>query len=258
MRESIRVIRGCTAPPTAMPDSRTHRGPHPEDAALFAPAAWPALRQATAELCWLFTRGYAKTSALKLVGDRHRLAGRQRSAVDRCACADSARIDRAGRRLGSDALAGRVVRVDGYNVLTTVEVALGGGVVLASCDGTYRDIASMHGTYRKVAETMPALELLGGMTAASRAGTWCWYFDRPVSNSGRLKKIIETLAAERGWRWQVELVPDPDAVLAISADPVATADSAVLDRCGTWFNFAREAIDRGVPMANVVPMAADA
>jgi hypothetical protein len=237
-----------------MPDSRSHRGPHPEDAILFAPSAWPALREATADLCWLLSREYATPSALKLVGDRHQLTGRQRAAVERCACADADRRRRDSRRAAAPELAGRPLRLDGYNVLTTIEVALGGGVLLAACDGTIRDIASMHGTYRKVAETMPALELLGGMAGALQTGTWFWYFDRPVSNSGRLRKIMETLAAERGWPWQVELVPSPDAVLAESADIIATADSAVLDRCRQWFNLAREVIERRVPNATVVPL----
>jgi len=39
-------------------------------------------------------------------------------------------------------------------------------VILAARDGAYRDMASMHGSYRKVAETLPALELLGRTIAA--------------------------------------------------------------------------------------------
>jgi hypothetical protein len=238
-----------------MPDSRTHRGPHPEDAKLFAPAAWPALQQAAADLCWLLSRDYAAPSALKLVGDRHQLSVRQRSALERCACSDACRAGRESRRVGVDRLAGRALWLDGYNVLTTLEVALGGGVILAACDGTYRDIASMHGTYRKVAETLPALELLGRVSEASGAATWTWYLDRPVSNSGRLKSIMTELAAQRGWPWQIELVQNPDAVLASSAEIIATADSVVLDRCRQWCNLAREVIDRYVPKANVVPLA---
>ena len=98
-------------------------------------------------------------------------------------------------------------------MLTTIEAALGGGVLLVACDGTFRDMASMHGSYRKVAETLPALELLGRMIADLGVTESVWYLDRPVSNSGRLKGIMEQLAAERGWAWRVELVDDPDAVL---------------------------------------------
>ncbi|HUJ43074.1 MAG TPA: DUF434 domain-containing protein [Opitutaceae bacterium] len=238
-----------------MPDTRTHRGPHPEDAKLFAPAAWPALRRATTDLCWLLSRDYAAASALKLVGDRYQLAARQRAALERCACPDTARGERAARRLDAAALAGRALWLDGYNVLTTVEVALGGGVILAACDGTYRDIASMHGTYRKVAETLPALELLGQASAVSGASPWIWYLDRPVSNSGRLKRIMEDLARERGWPWQIELVPNPDAVLVAAMEIIVTADSVVLDQCRRWFNLTREVIDRQIPNACIVPLA---
>jgi len=238
-----------------MPDSRTHRGPHPEDARLFAPAAWPALRAATAELCWLLSRDYAPTSALQLVGDRHQLPGRQRQAVERCACSDLARLGRETRRVAASTLASQALWLDGYNVLTTVEVALGGGVLLAAADGALRDLGSMHGTYRRVAETLPALELLGEACRLSGAREWRWYLDRPVSNSGRLKRIMEELAAARGWPWTVELVPNPDAVLSATAEIIATADSVVLDRCRRWFNLAREVVERRVPAANVVPLA---
>ena len=59
-----------------MPDQRKHRGPHPEDGPLFAPANWPDLRCAVSHLSWLLTRAYAWESALKLVGDRFRLTAR--------------------------------------------------------------------------------------------------------------------------------------------------------------------------------------
>jgi hypothetical protein len=235
-----------------MPDSRTHRGPHPEDAKFFAAAAWPVLRQAAAELGWLLSHGYAPASSLKLVGDRHQLSLRQRSAIERGTCADLVRASREARRASLSQLEGRTLCLDGYNVLTTVEVALAGGVVLACRDGTYRDIASMHGTFRKVTETLPALDLLGRVTEVSGAAPWIWYFDRPVSNSGRLKKTMEKLAAERGWPWRIELVPDPDAVLSATADVIATADSVVLDRCRRWCNLVREVVDRHVPEAHIV------
>ena len=46
-----------------MPDTRTHRGPAPEDERLFHPKAWPALRAATQDLCWLLSRAYSLPSA---------------------------------------------------------------------------------------------------------------------------------------------------------------------------------------------------
>ena len=47
---------------------------------------------------------------------------------------------------------------------------------------------------------------------------------------------MEKLAAERGWPWSVELVDDPDRLLAEAAEVVATADSGILDCAAAWFN----------------------
>jgi hypothetical protein len=248
-----------------MPDERKHRGPHPEDLRLFGPDFWPVLRSATDDLCWLLGRAYAHDSALKLVGDRYGLVARQRIAVSRCACSDADARTRASRQVGPERLVGSAMWIDGYNVLTTIEAALAGGILLAARDGTSRDMASMHGSYRKVAETLPALELLGSMLASLGIAEAVWYLDRPVSNSGRLKRIIEDLAELRHWPWRVELSPNPDHVLvsagrASQSTPgetgqsivVASADSVVLDRCGPWFNLARETVVRHIPVARIV------
>ncbi|NQU23599.1 MAG: DUF434 domain-containing protein [Candidatus Nealsonbacteria bacterium] len=235
-----------------MPDRRKHRGPHPEDVRLFAMEIWPILHQAVDDLVWLLSRGYAQKSSLKLVGDRYDLVQRQRTAVGRIACSNADADRRREHQVTAEQLAGRPLSIDGYNALTTIEAALAGGVILPGRDGTYRDMASMHGSYRKVAETRPALELLGRTLAKLQTAECLWYLDSPVSNSGRLKKIIEETAAAAGWAWRVELVQDPDAILSETDRIVATADSVILDRCRRWFNLARETVERHVPNACVV------
>ena len=166
-----------------VPDERKHCGPHPEDARLFAPPQASALRAAAADLSWLLSRGYRAESSLKLVGDRYALAARQRNAVSRCACSDQDAAARRSRQRDAAALAGRDLWLDGYNVLTTVEAALAGGVVLAARDGAYRDMASMHGSYRKVAETLPALEMIGGgwPVSASPVAAGFWIARSPTA-----------------------------------------------------------------------------
>jgi hypothetical protein len=238
-----------------VPDTRSHRGPHPEDHRLFALETLGTLREAVADLSWLLSRGYPNAGAQKLVGDRYQLAARQRTAVARCACSDADLARRRKHEVPCEALAGKPLALDGYNVLTTVEAALAGGVILAACDGTYRDMASMHGSFRRVSETRPALELIGRGTAAFGVSACLWLLDRPVSNSGRLKRVMIELAKEHGWDWTIELVPNPDAVLVESDRVAATADSAVMDRCPAWCNLGREIVARFVPGAVVLDLA---
>jgi len=235
-----------------MPDTRSHRGAHPEDVDLFGRAALPVLREAAGEFCYLMDRGYPTASTLTLVGDRHRLTQRQRVALGRCACSKEESAARASRRLDPEEVTGGELLLDGYNVLTTVEAALGGGVILAGRDGCYRDMASMHGTYRKVAETVPALERIGRTVTAAQVGRCRWLLDSPVSNSGRLKTVMRELAQQHGWPWEIDLVRDPDGELARAEAPIATADSGILDRCGAWLDLARIVVQRHVPDAWIV------
>ncbi|MBN2581450.1 MAG: DUF434 domain-containing protein [Planctomycetes bacterium] len=237
-----------------MPDRRVHRGPHPEDRRLFAPTVVPVLRSVVADLAMLLSKGYAEKSSLAIVGDHFSLTQRQRVAVMRAACSDAARDGRYSRRVEPDDARGKPLLLDGYNVLTTVEAALAGGVVMACRDGTFRDMASVHGTYRKVSETIPALELVGRALADIAPSNCLWYLDSPVSNSGRLKKIMEEAAADNGWAWRVETVTDPDRRLSAAAECVATSDSVILDRCRQWLNLARLVVERSVPDAWIIDL----
>ena len=237
-----------------MPDRRIHRGPHPEDGKLFAPAAWPRLGAAVADYSWLLTRGYAEPSALKLMGNRFELNQRQRAAVARCACSDADLERRRAKEVPPPGVAGQPLWIDGFNLLTTIEVALGRGVVLSARDGCYRDIASVHGTYRKVEETRPSIKSCGQVIQSLRPSECVWYLDSPVGNSGRLKLLLLDVARERGWGWRVQVVPNPDVVLIAADAIVATADSAILDRCRRWVNLARQVVDATVPNARVIPM----
>jgi hypothetical protein len=217
-----------------------HRGPHPEDPRLFAAEKLALLRTAVGDLGWLLDHGYVNPSALKLVGDRYQLEDRQRLAVMRSACTAAQRQRRIEHRCGVAQLAGSRLMLDGYNLLTTLEAALSGGVLLFGRDGCLRDLASMHGTYRKVDETVPALELIGEFLARAQVAECHWLFDSPVSNSGRLKTLLAQLAHSRGWNWAVELAQNPDGLLAAATEIIVTADSAILDRCERWFNLMPE------------------
>jgi hypothetical protein len=204
----------------------------------------PILREAVADLSWLRTRGYAEPSAIKLVGDRYQLRRRQRVAVGRCACSDQRKEDRAKRRTEPERVEGKSLVIDGLNVITTLEVALGGGVLLIGRDQCMRDMASFHGSYRMVRETERALAILVEVVESMRPRSAIAYIDRPVSNSGRLAGALRNAARAYGSDLQAQTADRVDEMLKSAQAVTATADSAVLDACGPWLNLARTAVDR--------------
>ncbi len=223
--------RGARVAPGADAAPR-HRGPHPSDRAIFAPARLPALREAVADLSWLFGRGYGEVAAIAVVGDRYQLRKRARLAAARMAAPDAVAAARRARRLDLDALRGRPLVIDGFNVLVTGESALSGAVVLRGRDGALRDLGSVYGSYRAVDETERVIATLVEVLGAAAPASVTWLLDRPVSNSGRLAARLR--AAAPGWT--VELVDAPDPALAASTAVVATADAWILDRCAAWID----------------------
>src|SRR5208283_1637442 len=146
---------------------QTNRGLPPQDDRLSAARQLPALRAAAADLCWLLDRGYAPRSAVELVGNRHNLTSRQRMAVSHHACSRENVQHREKLRVEPLSLRNHELWLDGYNVLTILESALAGGIVLLCRDGCCRDIAGIHRRYRKVTETIPVLRMVGEV-----ARTW--------------------------------------------------------------------------------------
>lgn len=222
-----------------MGDSRKRRGQHPGDEAAFHEKNLSILREASEDLAWLKTRDYADASSLKLVGDRYQLNARQRTAVARSTCSDQSLARRKEREVKS--IENKVVYLDGFNLLTTIEAAFGDGVLLIGRDGCLRDMSSMHGNYRVLADTRRALDLIHDyLLTICKAAQLTWYLDQPVSNSGRLKSLIFEQLDDAETRVEVELLPDPDPVLKEKDEIVITADSGILkEESVTWFNAAR-------------------
>ncbi len=218
----------------AMPNKQKHRGRHPRDNVLFAEKQFPRLREAVVDLSHLLSRGYNDNAANKLVGDRYQLAARQRALLLRAACPKETSKTRQSKRI--EKIENSTLCLDGYNILITVETMLSGGVLLRGADGCIRDLASVHGSYRKVEETIPAIKLIGRHLQETTFKKMCWYFDAPVSNSGRLAALLREMAEEHGWSWEVEVVRSPDNVLKASKDVITTSDGIILDGCVHWFD----------------------
>lgn len=243
--------------PKSVGKNLRHRGADPEDERSFGAPRLATLRQGTSDLCWLLDHGYGLGSATELVGDRYHLTRRQRIAIARCACSGEAKARRQGHCVAPPQLQGQELWIDGLNVLTAFEAALGGGVILIGRDGCCRDVAGLYSRYQKVAETIPALRALGRFAAQWAVAKCQWWLDSPVPNSGRLKQIILEVGAQAGWPWQVALVPNPDRILSATAHIVSTSDHAVLDRCQRWLNLARLVIAQQAPQARVVNLSPD-
>lgn len=235
-----------------------NRGAHPEDAELFSRSEWSRLRAAVRDLSWLRSRGYGGSATTKLVGDRYRLKRRQRDAVARSACSDAERAHRLQSRVAPGAVAGQQLAIDTFNVLITVEAALGGAYLFAGRDTAFRDVNPLKGTYRIVRQTAPALDLLADALQALDLEGVTWHLDRSVSNVGRVKtKLQDRASSPSGVTWETSESDEVDAVLCASSAPVVTSDSTILDASESWFHLEAFVNAHAVSDANLVDLRPD-
>jgi hypothetical protein len=115
-----------------------------------------------------------------------------------------------------------------------------------------RDLSGIHGTYRKVEETAKAIQLIGIFLEERKIKPVWWYFDSPVSNSGRLKTLLGQIAATNAWQWTIDLAINPDKILIAAQIAVASSDSVILDACRQWVNLGSEIISRRISCAWVI------
>ena len=237
------------------PAPRHRRGKHPEDTRLFGARQIPLLCEAVVDLSLLLTREYAEEGALKLVGGHYQLDVRQWRAVARAACSDASRERRRARRIPPEELSGAIVAIDGYNLLMSVESILANGVLLRGRDGHVRDMASVHGAYRSVEETLPAIRLIGETIQRLGIAECHWFLDSPVSNSGRLKGLMQDKAIKRGWNWSVAVATHVNQALVDEKVTAITSDGWTLDHAEHWSPVA-EAIMAAMPTPpNVIDLA---
>lgn len=235
----------------------SNRGPHPEDPEQFGPDQHDRLRAAVRDVSWLRSRGYGGGSVQKLVGDRYQLKRRQRNAVARSACRDAKRAHRLWARCSPEEVAGRELHVDAFNVLITVEAALGGAYLFVGRDTAYRDVNPLKGTYRIVRQTDPALALLADTLCSLDLKGVTWHLDESVSNVGRVKERLRHVASKRNLAWRLLQEDDVDATLCTVTTPVVTSDSAILDATNAWLHLEALVHRRHVPAANVVDLRPD-
>ncbi len=216
--------------------SKRNRGKQPKDDKWFAPQWHPVLTEAADDFGYLRGRHYSDNAILRVVGNRYRLNKRQRNALLRIAASHEEVLKRRKSMCQPEDLQGRIVVIDGFNLLILLESALSGAYIFKARDGTYRDISSVHGSYKRVVKTESALLLVGQVLKKLRIKSARWYLDKPVSNSGKLKTMLREISESNQFDWTQELVYNPDQILIDSDHIVITTDSWILDNVKEWFN----------------------
>ncbi len=212
------------------------------------------LKSAVKDMRYLLSRNYPERAASELVGNHYRLKTRQIQAVRGAAASESQTGSRASKELQHQDLKNKIIHLDGFNVLILLESLLSGAYIFEGTDGCFRDLSGVHGTYKRVMQTQTSIELVAEFFRESGAAELVWIFDKPVSNSGRIKQMVLDYAVEHQLNWNGGLEFNPDKFLAEHAEIAVSSDAWILDHCKSWFNLIGFLITREKLSINLVKM----
>lgn len=232
-----------------------NRGKNTGDDALFGSEKQLAkLKMAVQDMQYLLSRGYAEKASSELAGNRYKLKTRQIQAFRGAAASEEQIQNRKHKQLQAAELKDKTVYLDGFNVVILLESLLSGAYLFEGTDGCFRDLSGVHGTYKRVNQTQKALELTAQFFQKTEIHKLIWIFDKPVSNSGRIKQMVLDFAVENKMDWEAELQFNPDQFLVDNAEISVSSDAWILDHCKTWFNLIGYLITEEKLEVNLVKM----
>ena len=218
------------------------RGFVPKDERYFSPVSLKTLRMASQHVTYLIDNGYDLKQASTFVGDHFQLSERQRIAITRSVATREQLASRHAKEVPIERLGGTAVWIDGLNTIITLEVMLAGSTLLSCMDGAVRDLASLRGTYRLIPETTEAAQLLFDVLQTAGVQTVTILLDQPVSNSGRLKGLLDDVGKDHSFELDVRVQGKVDQAL-FGKERVISSDSVVLDHCASWVNLTRRCME---------------
>ncbi len=220
------------------------RGYVPEDERNFSAEAVEKMKTASRHISWLLDEGYDLKQATVFVGNHFLLSERQRLAIMRSVASRQQILERKRKQVSIEALTGKEVWIDGFNIIITLEVLLSDSLLFVCMDGAVRDLAALRGTYRLIPETAEAVMMLFDVLQEARVSKVNILLDEPVSNSGRLKTLIaETAEGNYAFDLNIQICRDVDRTL-YQKEYVITSDSIILDHCVSWANLTAECMKR--------------
>ncbi len=201
--------------------------------------------EAIADYLYLLERDYPTKSMLKLVGDKYALPSHERVMLYRGLAKQDVLARRESKK--SDNLkAGIPVAVDGFNVCRTVGSYLSGNFVFEGLDGFFRDVSEIHRKKLGWEILERSLRLIIRYLKDHQAGYVHFYFDKPLSHSGKMAALCLSVMNEFALPGEAETVFSPDHCLIEVADGlICTADSHVIDAARvSTFDLARKVLEK--------------
>jgi hypothetical protein len=189
----------------------------------------PGFILACRDYFYLVDRNYPEKGTLKLVGDRYRLSGDQRTILYRGISSSEKSLRRKSKLVKWNGNGSQLL-IDGYNVIFTMLNYRLGRAMFISTDTILRDAGSLHGRIKDDSFFMDCAGMLLRYLATNPPACVRLFFDSPVSHSERHAAEISGIMDMLSIKGSCSVVRSADHMLKqFTEGIISTSDTAIID-----------------------------
>ncbi len=196
------------------------------------------LSEAKIDVRYLLNRGYEKRHAIRFVGTKYLLSKEEQHILFRAVFSDSQITERLKKKITADEIFQKDLSIDGFNQLIVIESMLRNKPIILCEDDFVRDISGVKSSYKISKETYEALDIIFEQVSKKKPRSLYFFFDSPISHSGKLSKIIKEKLSEQKIVGDAKAVKMADTQVLYSGEIVASSDSIVIERANKVFDLA--------------------
>jgi len=186
-------------------------------------------QQAFRDYFYLVDRHFPEKGLLKLVGDRYRLTGDQRTVLYRGIASN--RRSKVRKRLLTENISGSRIIIDGYNVLFTLINYRFGKITFISTDHIVRDAGSLHGKLKDYSSITSCITMLIDQLSEMDPARVDIYLDSPISHSEKHAFLIRQILEEKGINGDCSVIQSADWALRNATDDIlAISDTGIIEK----------------------------
>ncbi len=179
----------------------------------------------------LVEKKYPQKSIHKLVSDRYKLSGTERSILYRGVSTKEENKLRSEKLIPEELVKGQDLYVDGFNQILTIASYLNGNVIFISSDGFLRDASEIHGKMFRSELLSRSIELILIYCDSLNLNKLIFYIDQQVNNHEKLIDILSNRSSEYNFDIEILLSDQVDQELKkLSAGTIATSDSQIIKK----------------------------
>lgn len=205
------------------------------------------LKNAVKDLRYLLSNSYNRKGSVSFVGDKYQLDKKERLILYRAVYDNKTATKHQKKKKTVNDIANKMLAIDGYNVIITVESMLTDKPLILCDDGFIRDISAVHGKHKPTSITKNALKMIISLLKEFHPFQVGFFYDSQVSLSGELASLTRNMLQDNDVSGKAEAVKKADVSTLKYGEIVSSSDAVIIKKADMLVDLAGELIKKHAP-----------